>query len=82
MLRLGEEKMNSTSEKMGAFWHRRWPMLMVPLLLAAAILIWFAAQGREREQPTIARILTTQGETLIRAVEAARRMGIDRKSVV
>jgi two-component system sensor histidine kinase HydH len=76
MLRLGEEKMNSTSEKMGAFWHRRWPMLMVPLLLAAAILIWFAAQGREREQPTIARILTTQGETLIRAVEAARRMGM------
>jgi hypothetical protein len=32
--------------------------------------------GREREQRTIARIMTTQGETLIRAVEAARRMGM------
>jgi two-component system sensor histidine kinase HydH len=68
--------MNSTSENITAFWRRRWPMLLVPLLLAAVILIWFAAQGREREQPTIARILTTQGETLIRAVEAARRMGM------
>lgn len=45
-------------------------------VLAAVILIWLAVQGRQREQRTIARILTTQGETLIRAVEAARRMGM------
>lgn len=68
--------MNHTSDNIAAFWRRRWPMLLAPLLLAAAILVWFAAQGREREQRTIARILTTQGETLIRAVEAARRMGM------
>ncbi len=50
--------------------------MLVPALLAAVILIWLALQGREREQRTIARLLTTQGETLIRAVEAARRMGM------
>jgi len=51
-------------------------VLLVPAVLAAMILIWLAAQGREREQRTIARLMTTQGETLIRAVEAARRMGM------
>jgi two-component system sensor histidine kinase HydH len=58
------------------FWRRRGLVLFVPAVLAAAILIWLAVQGRQREQRTIARILTTQGETLIRSVEAARRMGM------
>ncbi len=58
-----------------ALW-RRGLVLAVPALLTAAILIWLAVQGRAREQRTIARIMTTQGETLIRAVEAARRMGM------
>jgi two-component system sensor histidine kinase HydH len=51
-------------------------ILLLPALLVAVILIWLAVQGREREQRTIARILTTQGETLIRAVEAGRRVGM------
>jgi two-component system sensor histidine kinase HydH len=55
---------------------RRGLVLAVPVLLTAAILIWLAVQGRAREQRTIARIMATQGETLIRAVEAARRMGM------
>lgn len=50
--------------------------LLAFALLTAAVLVWLALEGREREQRTIARILTTQGETLIRAVEAARRMGM------
>jgi two-component system sensor histidine kinase HydH len=58
------------------FWRRRGLVFFVPAVLAAAILIWLAVQGRAREQRTIARILTTQGETLIRSVEAARRMGM------
>jgi two-component system sensor histidine kinase HydH len=58
------------------FWRRRGLVLFVPAVLAAAILIWLAVEGRAREQRTIARILTTQGETLIRSVEAARRMGM------
>jgi two-component system, NtrC family, sensor histidine kinase HydH len=58
------------------FWRRRGLVLIIPAVLAAAILIWLAVQGRQREQRTIARIMTTQGETLIRAVEAARRMGM------
>ncbi len=58
------------------FWRRRGLVLLVPAVLAAAILIWLAVQGRAREQRTIARILTTQGETLIRSVEAVRRMGM------
>ena len=53
-----------------------WRVLMVLAVAAAAMLIWFAVQGRAREQRTIARILTTQGETLIRVVEAGRRMGM------
>lgn len=56
-------------------WQRRGLLLLIPAVLAAIILIWLAVQGREREQRTIARIMTVQGETLIRAVEAARRMG-------
>lgn len=58
------------------FWRRRGLVLLVPAVLAAVILIWLAVEGRAREQRTIARILTTQGETLIRSVEAARRMGM------
>ena len=50
--------------------------LIILAVAAALILIWIAVQGRAREQRTIARILTTQGETLIRAVEAGRRMGM------
>jgi two-component system sensor histidine kinase HydH len=75
-LRHRDGTMHHTSDNIASFWRRRWPMLMVPLLLAAAILVWFGVQGREREQRTIARIMATQGETLIRAVEAARRMGM------
>ena len=56
-------------------WQRRGLLLLIPAVLATIILIWLAVQGREREQRTIARIMTVQGETLIRAVEAARRMG-------
>ncbi len=56
-------------------WQRRGLLLLILAVLAAIILIWLAVQGREREQRTIARIMTVQGETLIRAVEAARRMG-------
>jgi len=59
-----------------SFWRRRGLALLVPAVLAAMILIWLAVEGRAREQRTIARILTTQGETLIRSVEAARRMGM------
>lgn len=65
-----------TSLSSSLFRRRGGLVLLVPALLAALILIWLAVQGREREQRTIARILTTQGETLIRAVEAARRMGM------
>ena len=50
--------------------------LIILAVVAALFLIWIALQGRAREQRTIARILTTQGETLIRAVEAGRRMGL------
>lgn len=50
--------------------------LPVLAVVAAAVLVWLSLQGRGREQRTIARILTTQGETLIRAVEAGRRMGL------
>ena len=58
----------------GHLWPRR--VLVALALAAAAVLIWVAVQGRAREQRTIARILTTQGETLIRAVEAGRRVGM------
>jgi two-component system sensor histidine kinase HydH len=58
----------------GPLWPRR--ALVVLAVAAAAVLIWIAVQGRAREQRTIARILTTQGETLIRAVEAGRRVGM------
>ena len=64
------------SSPISVFRRRRGLLLFVLALLAAVILIWLAVQGRQREQRTIARILTTQGETLIRAVEAARRMGM------
>lgn len=53
----------------------RWALIVLAVA-AALFLIWIAVQGRAREQRTIARILTTQGETLIRAVEAGRRMGL------
>lgn len=65
-----------TSLSASTFRRRGGMILLVPALLVAVVLIWLAVQGREREQRTIARILTTQGETLIRAVEAARRMGM------
>jgi two-component system sensor histidine kinase HydH len=45
-------------------------------VVAAAVLILLSVEGRGREQRNIALILTTQGETLIRAVEAGRRMGM------
>ncbi len=64
------------SSPISVFRRRRGLLLFVSAVLAAVILIWLAVQGRQREQRTIARILTTQGETLIRAVEAARRMGM------
>lgn len=67
--------MNETKiESLAPLWARR--VLIALAVAAAAALIWFAVQGRAREQRTIARILTTQGETLIRAVEAGRRMGM------
>lgn len=62
------------TESLAPLWARR--VLIALAVAAAAALIWFAVQGRAREQRTIARILTTQGETLIRAVEAGRRMGM------
>jgi two-component system, NtrC family, sensor histidine kinase HydH len=65
-----------TSFSASIFRRRGGMILLVPALLVAVILIWLAVQGREREQRTIARILTTQGETLIRAVEAGRRVGM------
>ena len=64
----------SKSTSSGPLWPRR--ALVVLAVAAAAALIWVAVQGRAREQRTIARILTTQGETLIRAVEAGRRVGM------
>lgn len=67
-------KKTQPSVAAGPLWPRR--ILIVLAVLAAAILIVLAVQGRAREQRTIARVLTTQGETLIRAVEAARRMGM------
>ncbi len=61
----------------GAAAHPVFRRALIILAVAAALfLIWIALQGRAREQRTIARILTTQGETLIRAVEAGRRMGL------
>jgi len=51
-------------------------LFLLPAVLAALALLWFPVQDRKREQRTIARILTTQGETLIRAVEAGRRVGM------
>ena len=68
--------MTTQTSQASTFRRRGGIVLLVPALLAAVVLIWLAVQGREREQRTIARILTTQGETLIRAVEAARRMGM------
>ncbi len=68
--------MTAQSSLSTSAFRRRGLVLAVPALLAAVILIWLAVQGRAREQRTIARIMTTQGETLIRAVEAARRMGM------
>jgi len=62
--------------KISSPWQRRGLMLLIPAVFAAVVLIWLAAQGREREQRVMARIMTAQGETLIRAVEAARRMGL------
>lgn len=69
-----EPKSANTPAQAGPLLHRfALPALAVA---AAAVLVWFALQGRGREQRTIARIMTTQGETLIRAVEAGRRMGL------
>lgn len=65
-----------TFDDIALFWRRRGLLLLVLGLLAAVVLVWLALQDRDREQRTIARILTTQGETLIRAVEAGRRMGM------
>jgi two-component system sensor histidine kinase HydH len=65
---------NAKSESPAPLWAGR--ILIALAVAAAAALIWFAVQGRAREQRTIARILTTQGETLIRAVEAGRRVGM------
>lgn len=69
-----DTKTTHTPGETGPSWARR--ALLGLALAAALVLIWIAVQGRAREQRTIARILTTQGETLIRAVEAGRRMGM------
>ena len=69
-----DTKRRHSAGEAGSPWVRR--ALLTLALAAAAVLIWVAVQGRAREQRTIARILTIQGETLIRAVEAGRRMGM------
>ena len=46
------------------------------LALVAALVLWLAISGRNREQRVVAQVLAAQGETLIRAMEAGGRVGM------
>lgn len=50
-------------------------VLTLVAVLVALVLMVMTLQGRKSEQETMARILMAQGESLIKAAEAGRRMG-------
>ena len=52
----------------------------IGLIMALLYLAWSTLAGRRGEQRLVAQVLTAQGETLIRAVEAGGR-GVERPCV-
>lgn len=72
-MRMQRDHMKTYRERNPEYWLRGALMMAAVLALVVVLL---AMRGWEREQQALARTMSAQGETLIRVIEASRRMGM------